>query len=213
MELTQEEQQWRDELQKRILEFPFDGDHQKQTNALTEMRDIAVTLHNSLKNNGFEPKHHAYMIANRGKQPDDPEFYFHFHPIEDLVKFTFNPHANDDPIDQTIDGEFAFRVFTRRWGHDDIYRIKRTANGWFFTANMYTGPCDKSCSPVLYECLRHDSVLYPVDVGEWFEWLWQQAKRRGLSHDDVQHGLDDIAGWIRLTEQSVPVGEIWEGLA
>lgn len=177
------------------------------------MRDIAMRLHNSLKQRGFEPKHHAYMVENRGTQPDDPEFYFHLHPIEDLVKFTYNPHANDDPVDQTIDQDFEFRVYTRRWGHNDIYKIKRTASGWFVKADIYSGPCDKACAPVLYELLRHDNVVYPQDVGEWFEWLWEQAKARGLSRDAVQQGLDDIAGWIKLTEESAPDAGIWADLA
>ncbi len=213
MQLTPEEQEWRNALEKGLKEFSIDDDYEDRFNALSSMRDTAAKLHNSLKQHGFPPKHHAYMIENRGVQPDDPEFYFHLHPIEDLVKFTYDPQANDDPVDKTIDDDFEFRVFTRRWGHDDIYKIKRTASGWLVKANIYTGPCDKLCAPILYESLRHDGVVYPNDVGQWFEWLWQQAKDKGLSHDEVQQGLNDIAAWIKITEANAPTKGIWKGLA
>ena len=53
-----------------------------------------------------KPKHRSIMIKNRRCKPDDPAFYNHIHPIEDLLAFMDNPHANDDPIDKTIGKEF-----------------------------------------------------------------------------------------------------------
>lgn len=213
MNLTAEELGLRNDLDRRVKEFRIDAEHSERIRALSEMRDMAISLHQSLAKRGHVPKHHAYMIENRGVAPDDPEFYFHIHPIQDLIKFTDDPHANDDPVDQTIGDEFDFRVFTRRWGHDEIYRLTRTATGWLVKVSMYTGPCDKACAPVLYDALRHDTVVYPHDVGEWFEWLWQQAKDKGLDHAALQDGLNDIAEWIRVTETSAPVSGVWEGLA
>jgi hypothetical protein len=40
------------------------------------------------------------MIKNRQSQPDEPHFYMHYHPIEDLLKFLDDPHANDDPVEK-----------------------------------------------------------------------------------------------------------------
>ena len=200
MELNDEEKKWRDELEKGLRAFSMNAENKVRIKALTEMRDTAVKLHSSLQKRGHTPIHHAYMLNNRGMKPDNPDFYFHLHPIEDLVKFTYNVHANDDPSDKTIDDDFEFRVFTRRWGHDEIYTIKRTVSGWFLKANTFTGPCDKTCAPLLYETLRHDSILYPNDVGQWFEWLWQQAKDKGLGREQVQKGIEDIANWIKVTE-------------
>ena len=213
MELTPDETKLRDELQQQLGRFPINGDYPERTKSLTDMCNIAVKLHQSLKQHGFEPKHHAYMIANRGMKPDEPGFYFHLHPIEDLIKFTFNPNSNEDTVDLTVGHDFDFRVFTRRWGHDDVYTVKRTATGWFVQGAIFSGPCDKTCTPVLFECLRHDGVQYPRNVGDWFEWLWQQAKDKGLNHDAVQQGINDIVSWISLAEKAAPVGGIWAGLA
>jgi hypothetical protein len=213
MKLNKEERSWRDELEKRRASFSMNDDYDTRIRALQEMQDLAVRLHQSLKQKGLEPKHHEYMIKNRGSQPDDPQFYFHLHPIEDLIKFTYDPHANDDSVDQTIDNEFEMRIFNRRWGHEDKYRIKRTASGWLLDAGVYSGPCDKSCSPLLIQALRHDSVQHPTEIGKWFEWLWQQAKEKGLSHDDIQGGINDIADWIHATEANTPEEGIWQGVA
>jgi len=69
------------------------------------------------------------MIKNRNCQPDDPEFYNHIHPIEDLLAFIKNPTANDDPKDITLNHEFDFKVYTNRWGHADTYKLSRIKRG------------------------------------------------------------------------------------
>lgn len=56
----------------------------------------------SLKNSGCEPKHHKYMLENRGVPVEDVEFYNHIHPVDDLLKFIDDVNANDDPEDTTI---------------------------------------------------------------------------------------------------------------
>ena len=212
LELTPDESQWRDELEHRLSQSQLDADCADPVRELREMRDLAVRLHNSLRDHGHNPVHHGYMIENRGVQPDDPEFYFHIHPIEDLIRFTHDPHANDDPADITIDVEFTFRVFSRRWGHEDPYRITRTASGWYLKG-LSEGPCDKAGHPVLWAALRHDSIQYPRDTGDWLEWLWEKAKDQGLSREQVQQGLDDVAQWVNLTERSTPAEGVWKGLA
>ena len=45
----------------------------------------AHDLHMLLKDRGLEPKHHNYMLKNRGVDPDDVEFYNHIHSVEDLL--------------------------------------------------------------------------------------------------------------------------------
>jgi hypothetical protein len=180
---------------------------------LREAGERAHRLHMLLKARGLEPKHHGYMIKNRGLAADDPEFYYHFHPVEDLLKFVDDPHANDDPEDITLGAQFTLRIFTRRWGHDEVYHFARTATGWNFDFHGSSGPCDKTGNPVLFSNLNHDSVFYPEGLGGWFEWLWNKAEQNGLTQAQVQQGFDDLGNWIRLTEQNVPSGPIWQGYA
>jgi len=149
------------------------------------------------------------MIKNRGCNPDDPEFYNHIHPVEDLLAFIADPTANDDPEDQTLDNDFELRIFTRRWGHDDTYSIKRISSGWEIDNIGISGICDKSGSPYLYENLHHDSVNFPESLPEYMEWLWEQAAEKGLTHKEVQEALNQLGEWISICEKNSPKG-IWE---
>lgn len=178
---------------------------------IKEAGEKAHLLHMSLKERGCEPRHHDYMIRNRELQPANPEFYMHFHPLEDLLKFLDDEHANDDPKDQTIDARFTFRVFSKRWGHADTYHVQRTKDGWHVTHSAIGGPCDKGGRPFLFENFRQDSIHYPEGLDAWMEWLWDQAAARGLAFDEVQAGLQQLADWVSITEKSAPSSGIWEG--
>lgn len=198
---------------KKIREQLSDNRRNTETivKLLDKMGEKAHDLHMLLKQRGYEPKHHEYMIKNRGMEPDDPEFYKHIHPVEDLLAFLEDTRANEDPQDQTVGNEFVFRVYSRRWGHEDTYHITRTSEGWFVTHLTIAGPCDKTGKPFLFESLRHDYIQYPNGLGGYLEWLWDQAESKGLPHDSVQKGLDDLAIWVTKTEKSSPKGDIWEG--
>ena len=178
---------------------------------IMEAGEKAHELHMALKSRGHEPKHHAYMIENRELPPDHPEFYMHFHPLEDLLKFLEDEHANDDPKDQTIGANFTFRVFSRRWGHDDNYQVKRTEDGWNITHIAIGGPCDKGGRPFLFENLRHDSIHFPEGLDGWMEWLWTKAANQGLTQAQVQAALQQLADWVSNTEKNAPSGGVWQG--
>jgi hypothetical protein len=206
----------KDELQidvERLLKSVLDliyANKWKQSNPehkkiWEEMVSKAVELHKLVK-----PKHHNYMINNRGVSPDDPEFYNHVHPIEDLLKFINDPHANDDPEDQTIGHEFDFNVFSRRWGHNDRYRIKRTSSGWDVSYIAIGGPCNKKGQPFLFENLDHDGINYPEELPGYMEWLWDQSQELGIPHERVQEAINQLAEWVNLCEKNSPKG-IWEG--
>lgn len=171
---------------------------------------FAHQLHMKLLERGHEPKHHHYMIKNRGMEPTHPEFYEHFHPLEDLIKFLDNPSANDDPIDQTIGKTFKFKVVSRRWGSADEYTLKRTLDGWYVSHMAINGSCDKGGRPYLFENLKHDSIQYPVGLDGLLEWLWEQARDKGMSEIDVQKEMTALADWVTNTENSMPSSGIWE---
>jgi hypothetical protein len=215
IKLTPEETQLREGIEERVnsakrafSEMRLDDGVQK---AILEAGERAHRLHMLLKKRGLEPKHHGYMIKNRGLQPDDPQFYEHFHPLQDLLKFIDDPHANDDPVDQTIGETFDFRVFSRRWGHDDSYRITRTAEGWDVHHLAIGGPCDKGGRPFLFENLDQDFISYPSKLDWRMEWLWDQAEKHGLDKANIQQALRQLADWVSTTEKSAPTRGLWDG--
>ncbi len=215
IQLTPEEEQLRVQIAERMdkahraFAESHTGDDVSQW--IMEAGERAHQLHVALTNRGHEPKHHAYMIKNRELQPNDPQFYMHFHPIEDLLQFIDNEHANDDPVDQTIGVDFTFSVFSKRWGHDDAYAVRRTEDGWHVTHIAIGGPCDKGGRPFLFENLRHDSIQYPEGLDSWLEWLWSQAASQGLTQVQVQVALQQLAEWVSHTERNAPAGGVWEG--
>lgn len=167
------------------------------------MARSAHELHMSLDP---KPKHHRYMIENRGMEATDQEFYHHIHPVEDLLKYLDDTEANNDPEDQTLDQEFKLEVYSRRWGHKDRYHIIRNKEGWYISFNCHRGNCDKAGNPTLYKILEHDFINYPHDLGGYIEFLWNQANENGLSYDEVQQALDIIGEWISNCEISTPDG-------
>ncbi len=62
----------------------------------------------------------------------------------------------------------------------------------------------------LFENFRQDSIHYPVGQTNRMSWLWDQAAYRGLTRDEVQYGLQELAEWVRATEMKAPTGRIWE---
>jgi len=214
IELNPNERLLRGEIEQRMEKarkaFAEPRADDEMTKWILEAGERAHRLHVSLKDRGLEPRHHAYMIKNRGLPPDAPEFYLHFHPIEDLLKFLDDEHANDDPEDTTIGSDFTFRVFSNRWGHDDTYNVKRTGDGWTITHIAIGGPCDRGGRPFLFENFRQDSIHYPEGLDGWMEWLWNQAASQGLTQQQVQEALQRLADWVSTTERNVPTGSVWE---
>ena len=217
IDLEQKEKELYDKIVKLAKETrdSIDKDDiwgKSQEERYKEMSLAAHDLHMLLKDRGLEPIHHNYMLKNRGVPVDDVEFYNHIHSVEDLLAFIADTDANNDPEDTTIGEQFKFNIYTRRWGHYDHYTIERIGTGWNFIgmATFNSGNCEKDGSPYLYKTLDHDSVVYPNNLGELFEWLWMKAQN-GLCKEEVQKALDDLAEWISTCERSVPRG-IFEGL-
>lgn len=189
--------------------MPYNGEALRSL--CIKMAKTAHELHMSLKNRGIDPIHHAYMINNRGCQPEALEFYRHIHPVEDLLSFINDRNANDDPSDKTLGVEFNMRIYARRWNQEGNYLIKRTESGWYVDFLSISGDCDKKGSPYLFMNLDHDGVCYPAQLGEFMEWLWEKAAEKGMNKTEVQKAINQIGAWISLCEKKAPEG-IFQGL-
>lgn len=215
IDLKPDEVALRDTIQQKLQQsdqkYAQAAGFEESRNLLFEAGRAAHKLHMTLKGRGKEPKHHAYMIRNRGLQPDDPEFYMQVHAIQDLLSFLTNPHANDDPQDQTIGAEFEFIVYSRRRKCDDTYRITRTEDGWDVRHIAIGGPCDTGGHPFLFQNFDQDFISYPSRLDWRLTWLWEQARDTGLSYNDVQQGLQELADWVSATEKGAPTEGVWEG--
>ncbi len=178
---------------------------------LKKMAAVAHDLHSSLAAAGQTPRHHQYMVENRGMNPDDEGFYAHVHPVEDLLKWVADTDANRDPEDVTVGDEFTMKITSRRWGGTDTYHVKRTSTGWEIRNVAIGGASNKAGQPALEANFRQDSIEHPRGLGGWMEWLWERAHEDGLTHEQVQDALDELAEWISLIETKKPKGGVWTG--
>lgn len=219
VKLTETEQVLRDKLYESFETLKwhnFDdsahtGEEEYQED-LKKAAELAHQLHKSLTDRGIEVKHHGYMLKNRGVPPENPKFYQHYHPIEDLLAFLEDPSANDDPEDKTLGVEFDFKVYSRRWDREDRYKLTRNAGGWYVEFHGIKGQCNKQGWPYLYRNFDQDYIQYPEGFGRRLESLWRRAADDGLTKEQVQQGLSDLADWINVTEKNVPHTGIWEGV-
>ena len=98
-------------------------------------------------------------------------------------------------------------VYSRRQGHEDVYKINKTDTGWYVNnLMMKKGDCDKRGAPILFESLDHDSINYPHSLGDYLEWLWDQAYDTSMSEEEIQENLNLLGEWINATEKSSPKG-------
>lgn len=170
--------------------------------AFSVMKKAAHDLHMQLEP---KPKHHKYMIKNRGLDPEHPDFYDHIHPLEDLLDYLEDTTANDDPEDVTMGHKFAFDVFSSRWGHKDRYTLTRTEKGWHIWAMSYQGvDLLHEGMKTLYRAMEHDSISFPRNVDSYLESIWIIARDQGSSHDQVQEMLTRVADWVCETERNAP---------
>ncbi|TKC98285.1 hypothetical protein [Polyangium fumosum] len=204
--LTAEEQALQTQIEAQLKDIW--EKHNKRIDVRLLLNVLAAqchALHMSLKSRGLEPRHNKYMYQNRGVPPTDVEFYRHIHPAEALLKFINDTSANDDPIDSTMGHEFDFNVFSRRWGYRDTFRLTRNPQGWH-VAFMNSGQSDKDGRPHLFELLDGENINYPRALPGYFGWLWDCAKENGLSHEEVQNAINELADWVSECERTSPAG-------
>jgi len=105
-----------------------------------------------------------------------------------------------------MSNELIFKVYNRRHGHYDNYRITRTTAGWDFHHLTYRGSCDKQCAPVLFKSLRHDIINYPEALGDYLEFLWEEVEEGNIPAAGLQAAVSVLAYWTSQCEQSSPAG-------
>lgn len=164
---------------------------------------------------GRLPLFNKYLIYNREKDPEFEMMEFYEHP--DCLNALLNEVKNQGIIlsnksDNTLNKKFSFRVYTRRWGHEDTYSIKRTVNGWYCGHIAIRGECKKNGEGGLFMNLDHDSIFYPKDgVSYAMEKLWEDADDGIIDFNELANRMQQIADWISAVEKSISAQPEWVG--
>ncbi|MHC1695652.1 MAG: hypothetical protein AB9835_10375 [Eubacteriales bacterium] len=160
---------------------------------------------------GRLPIYNKYLMINSRLIPEKEltEFYRNYDMLYAMLK-DINGEGECMELngDQTLDKEMTFSVYTRRWGHQDIYRICRTVDGWEVKHLAIDGACEKDGTGALLQNLQHDCVFYPEDGVKYaLSKLWEQADDGDLNFEQLQQKLQQIADWISVVEQAVGKGQ------
>lgn len=149
------------------------------------------------------PEYHENIIYNRGVLPEEnpSEYYDHYHALEELyIKLTGSLENYRNIFgDVNLNKEIKFKVYSNRWGHDDIYRIERTLDGWScaFFSKFYG---DKTGSAIIQN-LNHDYISYPSNISDYFEELWEKADKNDMPVEKLEKNIQKIADWISAVEK------------
>lgn len=164
---------------------------------------------------GRLPIFNKYLIYNREKDPEFEMMEFYDHP--DCLKALLNEIKNKGIIlsnksDDTLDKKIEFKVYTRRWGHEDAYSIKRTVCGWYCEYFAIQGKCKKNGEGGLFMNLDHDYVFYPKEgVSYAMERLWEDADEGIIDFNELSRRVQQIADWISAVEKAISAQPEWVG--
>jgi len=161
----------------------------------------------------YTPIYSEQVILNSGIIPEinTEEYYNHFHTIEDLYRVIFENAEiawNSLEGDINLNSPLKMKIYSTRWGHDDIYSVKRTVTGWNFKHLSYDVNClidgtlDANKKDGFYRILEHDSIQYPYEGVKYaLETLWKEADSSSMSIQDLEKQLQDIGDWINAVEK------------
>lgn len=164
---------------------------------------------------GTLPLFNKYLLYNRNIDPEIDTVAFYNHP--DCLNALMDELRGEGIIlsnqgDKNLNKQMTFRVYTRRWGHDDTYMIERTVDGWDCAHIAINGSCDMEGSPYLYENLDHDSVFYPADGVKYaMQRLWESADEGDIDFEEMSVRLQQIGDWISNVEKAVGTQPEWVG--
>ncbi|WP_303984781.1 hypothetical protein [Niallia circulans] len=182
---------------------------EKVQELLLKTKEIAAKLHWI-----YLPLYPEQTIINSDIIPEEntEEYYNHFHTIEDLYRVIFeNREIAWDSLegDINLNTPMKMRIYSSRWGHNDVYSVKRIMTGWNFKHLSYDVNCSKDGTLAgekkdgFFSILAHDSIQYPYDGVKYaLENLWKTADSTSMSIKELETMLQDIGDWINAVERA-----------
>lgn len=156
---------------------------------------------------GLLPIINEELMIDWERIPEDDvnEFYNDYFMLDVLLKEVKGEGEKmtlkgDNNLDKALD----FSVYSRRWGHYDTYKIERTIDGWNVRHIAINGSCKKNGEDVLFMNLNHDSIFFPEDgIKHALQVLWNEADETGMSIEELQNKLQQVADWISSIEKTL----------
>ena len=164
---------------------------------------------------GKLPLFNRYLLYNRGVDPEKNtvEFYDHIDCLNALLAEIRNKGiCLSNESDNSLDRKMIFRVYNRRWGHEDRYIITRTIDGWHCGHISINGECKKDGTGSLISNLEHDCIFYPKDGVKYaMQRLWEDSDDGIIDFDELSRRIQQVADWISAVEKAVGTQPDWVG--
>lgn len=91
------------------------------------------------------------------------------------------------------------RIYSPRWGHEDLYHFIKTKEGWKFENYRCKGEVDRGGSPLFYKTLVSESIYYPHDLESYISMIWDKVEI--LNKEQVQYIFDELSEWLSTSEK------------
>ena len=101
-------------------------------------------------------------------------------------------------------------VLSVKWGHKNVYGIKKTNSGWYVRYAGISGDCNDRGEPYLFDLLDRDYIDYPASLGDYFSYLWEGSKGKG--NDWIQERLDEISRMLMSEGPYEPKDDFWKDI-
>jgi len=180
----------------------FSFDHGRLRKIFSDLHPVIQILHW-----GMLPILSKWLMINSGRLPENDiiNFYDHYDMLTALLnEIRGRGETMENKGDDTLNKEMTFSVYTRRWGHNDVYHIERTIDGWEVNHISINGKCAKDGEGALMSNLHHDSIFFPEDGVKYaLNNLWDDAEDGNLTPEELQKKLQQIAEWISSVEKVV----------
>lgn len=180
----------------------FSFDHERFRKIYSDLHQVIQILHW-----GMLPILLKWLMINSGKIPEDDiiAFYDHYDMLTALLnEIRGKGETMETKGDDTLNRTMTFSVFTRRWGHNDVYRIERTIDGWEVQHIAINGKCAKDGEGALMNNLHHDCIFFPEDGVKYaLSNLWEDAEDGKVTPAELQKKIQQIADWISSVEKAV----------
>jgi len=148
------------------------------------------------------PEFEEYLYVNSGQFPTNKEFFNHIHILEDLYNNLKNPKPYLKKGDENLNKKIDFKIYTRRWGHEDFYSIERTKDGWkVYGFSIFN--TNKKAQDLIKQILEHDGVIYPYNLENIFEDLWEKADE-DMDFNSLKRCIINLFEWVSNIEYNTP---------
>ena len=108
------------------------------------------------------------------------------------------------------------RIFSPRWGHEDIYKLELKQNSLVITqgARSTKATWRENLDPewngeTLEDILRNDSIYPPGIFQDLIEHAWLSWRNGELDSAAVDEELQALAKWLNDITNSKPRSEYW----